>query len=111
MAVALDLLPMERPYRRPDDARVVRTIGDDVEEFNGVPVWNSNIVRFGGRDFIFSHRAILTFVVMSACNAACKFCSNEITFTPSGPYLRNDARVWVPSSVVDRSTWATSRAT
>ncbi|MFI9842496.1 radical SAM protein [Nonomuraea sp. NPDC051941] len=66
---------------------VLRTIGEKPEKFEGEEFWNCNIVRFGAQTHVVSHRAILTLVVVSACNAACKFCSNEITFTPSGPYL------------------------
>jgi hypothetical protein len=48
---------------------------------------------FEGRYYPISHRAILTLVTVAGCNAACKFCSNEITFTPGGPYLRYDQRL------------------
>ncbi|TDD15093.1 radical SAM protein [Nonomuraea diastatica] len=66
---------------------VIRTIGERPEPFEGEEFWNSNIIRFDAETYVVSHRAILTLVVVSKCNAACRFCSNEITFTPAGPYL------------------------
>ncbi|WP_350352835.1 radical SAM protein [Microbacterium sp. A8/3-1] len=74
-------------YVRPPDAQVIRTIGAAFEEVDGVAYQNASVIRYGGREYVFSRRAILTLVVVAACNAACRFCSNEITFTPSGPYL------------------------
>ena len=76
----------------PRERCVLRTIGTEPELIDGTAYRNSNIVLFDGKSYIFSHRAILTLVTSAACNAACKFCSNEVTFTPSGPYLRvNDS--------------------
>jgi molybdenum cofactor biosynthesis enzyme MoaA len=72
---------------------VLRTIGSQPEEFEGQLFWNCNIVSWDGQTYVFSHRAILTIVVVAACNAACRFCSNEITFTPSGPFLKWDERL------------------
>ncbi|MFB6718601.1 radical SAM protein [Kribbella sp. NPDC056345] len=72
---------------------VVQTVGPEGAEIDGRVYQNFNLVEFDGRRFIFSHRAILTLVVIAACNAGCKFCSNEITFTPSGPYLSWNARL------------------
>jgi hypothetical protein len=66
---------------------VLRTIGAEPQEHAGTLYRNCNIVAFDGDEYVFSHRAILTLVTTAACNAACKFCSNEITFTPAGPYL------------------------
>lgn len=63
------------------------------EEHEGAVYWNCNIVRLDGCTYVLSHRAILTLVVSAACNAACKFCSNEVTFTPPGPFLRYDERL------------------
>lgn len=77
----------------PHDRYVVRTIGPEPDEFEGQRFWNCHILCFDGRTYVFSHRAILTLVVVAACNAACKFCSNEVTFTPSGPFLRWDSRL------------------
>ncbi|MGP3928817.1 radical SAM protein [Nonomuraea sp. KM88] len=71
----------------PHNGEVIRTIGERPELFEGEEFWNSNIVRFDAETYVVSHRAILTLVVVAKCNAACKFCSNEITFTPAGPYL------------------------
>lgn len=68
--------------------RVVRTIGPEGGKHAGAEYRNVNITEFDDRVYVFSHRAILTLVVVSSCNAACKFCSNEITFTPSGPFLQ-----------------------
>jgi molybdenum cofactor biosynthesis enzyme MoaA len=68
--------------------RVRRTIGATPEVYEGEEFWNCNIVDFDSKTYVVSHRAILTLVVVSGCNARCKFCSNEVTFTPSGPYLR-----------------------
>lgn len=73
--------------------RVLRHIGADPETYEGETLWNCSVVEFDGRRFVVSTRAILTMVVVAACNAACKFCSNEITFTPAGPYLRYDERL------------------
>jgi radical SAM family protein/4Fe-4S single cluster protein len=67
---------------------VVRVIGVEPELFEGQEFWSCNIVDFDSKTYVVSHRAILTLVVAAGCNAKCKFCSNEITFTPSGPYLR-----------------------
>ncbi|MEU9509343.1 radical SAM protein [Micromonospora sp. NPDC048170] len=73
--------------------RVIHTIGETPEEFDGETYWNAKIIEFDGATYVFSKRAILTMVVVAACNAACHFCSNEITFTPSGPYLKYDERL------------------
>lgn len=72
----------------PHTGRVVRTIGATPESFDGEEFRNCNVIEFDSKIYVVSHRAILTLVVASGCNAKCKFCSNEITFTPSGPYLR-----------------------
>jgi molybdenum cofactor biosynthesis enzyme MoaA len=74
-------------------AQIVRRIGSKPETYNGSALWNCNIVEFEGQTFVVSHRAILTVVTVAACNAACRFCSNEITFTPSGRYLFFNDRV------------------
>jgi molybdenum cofactor biosynthesis enzyme MoaA len=71
---------------------ILRTITEP-EVVDGHEYWNCNIVLFDGQTYIFSHRAILTLVTVAACNAACKFCSNEITFTPKSPYLRVGPRL------------------
>ena len=67
---------------------VLHSIGERPERLEDQEFWNCNIVEFDSQIYVVSHRAILTLVVASGCNAKCKFCSNEITFTPSGPYLR-----------------------
>ncbi|MFB7785210.1 radical SAM protein [Streptomyces vinaceus] len=72
---------------------VIRRIGEDFESHDGNSYQNCSIVRFDGADYVFSHRAILTLVTTATCNAACKFCSNEITFTPNGPFLEPNARL------------------
>lgn len=77
----------------PAGRHVVRRIGEAGEVIDSTLFRNCSIIRFDGRDYIFSARAILTMVVVAVCNAACKFCSNEITFTPSGPYLTYDERL------------------
>jgi molybdenum cofactor biosynthesis enzyme MoaA len=66
---------------------IVRRIGEDPESYDGREFWNCNIVDFHGQTYVVSHRAILTVVVVSSCNAGCRFCSNEITFTPAGRFL------------------------
>lgn len=71
----------------------VRTIGEVGETIDGICYRNANLIDFDGRRYVFSHRAILTIVVVSVCNAACKFCSNEITFTPAGQFLEWDKRL------------------
>jgi molybdenum cofactor biosynthesis enzyme MoaA len=68
--------------------RIVRTIGAKSEMIDGREFRRCNVVEFDGRRHIVSHRAILTVVVVSTCNAGCKFCSNEITFTPAGRFLK-----------------------
>jgi Radical SAM superfamily/4Fe-4S single cluster domain len=75
------------------DSAVVRTIGECFEEVEGISYQNASILKFGGHRYIVSHRAILTIVVVAACNAACKFCSNEITFTPTGRYVSFDEKL------------------
>jgi hypothetical protein len=80
------------PETSAGERRIVRRITDP-ELVGGREYWNCNVVRFDGATYIFSHRAILTLVTVAACNAACKFCSNEITFTPSSPYLRYGDRL------------------
>ena len=72
---------------------VIRRIGPSPEVYNGATYWNANVLAFDGQVLIVSHRAILTLVVTAGCNAACRFCSNEITFTPHGPYLTYDERL------------------
>jgi molybdenum cofactor biosynthesis enzyme MoaA len=72
---------------------VVHYIGQTPELYNGKTYWNASVVAFDGLTFVISHRAILTLVTTTGCNAACHFCSNEITFTPNGPYLKYDERV------------------
>jgi len=69
------------------ERHIVRTIGPDPERFGEAEFRNCNVVEFDGRTHVVSHRAILTVVVVSTCNAGCKFCSNEITFTPAGRFL------------------------
>ncbi len=71
----------------PAARRVVRRIGAEFEQVGDGRYQNCNVLHFDGNEYVFSHRAILTLVTTAACNAACKFCSNEVTFTPSGPYL------------------------
>lgn len=71
----------------PTLGRVVRIVGEEGEVIDGTWYKNFNLVEYEGVRHIFSHRAILTLVVTAACNAGCHFCSNEITFTPSGPFL------------------------
>src|SRR5262249_32021091 len=73
--------------------RVLRSIGATGDVVDGTWFRNCNIVEFDGVSYVFSHRAILTVVVVSKCNAACRFCSNEITFTPSGPFLEWNERL------------------
>ncbi|MGW0358953.1 radical SAM protein [Nocardia nova] len=68
-------------------------IGEAGTTIDGVEYKNCNIVQFDGHSYIFSHRAILTVVVLSKCNAACHFCSNEITFTPAGRTLEWNSAV------------------
>jgi Radical SAM superfamily/4Fe-4S single cluster domain len=71
----------------------VRVIGREFEDVDGFAYQNASVIRYQGGQHVFSHRAIFTIVVMAACNAACKFCSNEITFTPSGRYVAFDAKL------------------
>jgi len=73
--------------------RIVRVIGERPERVDGVEYRRCNVVLFDGRTYVLSHRAILTLVVLSSCNAGCRFCSNEITFTPAGGYLEWDDRL------------------
>ena len=68
--------------------RIVHVIGKNTETFAGKKYWNCNLIEFDGQTHVVSHRAILTLVVTAGCNAGCKFCSNYVTFTPSGPFLR-----------------------
>src|SRR3569833_4110578 len=72
---------------------VLRRIGRDFEQVGEHRYQNCNVMAFDGREYVFSHRAILTLVTTATCNAACKFCSNEITFTPNGPYLEPSERL------------------
>lgn len=73
--------------------RVIRKIGSDFETIGDHSYRNCSVIHFDGREYVFSHRAILTLVTTAGCNAACKFCSNEVTFTPSGPYLSHNDRL------------------
>lgn len=73
--------------------RLIRTVGEAGTEIDGTWYQNFNLVEFDGAQYVFSHRAILTLVVTAACNAGCHFCSNEITFTPSGPFLEWNDRL------------------
>ncbi|MFL4910555.1 radical SAM protein [Streptomyces sp. MMS24-I2-30] len=71
--------------------RIIRSVGEAGVEVDGTWYQNFNLVEYDDVEYVFSHRAILTLVVTAACNAGCHFCSNEIIFTPSGPFLeRND---------------------
>jgi len=72
---------------------VLRRIGETFEAHDGRQYQNCNIMAFDGRQYVFSHRAIMTLVTTATCNAACRFCSNEITFTPDGPYLEPTDRL------------------
>lgn len=71
----------------------LRQIGKEPEEYAGTTYWNANVVSLQDHIYVVSHRAILTLVTTSGCNASCSFCSNEITFTPSGPYLTFNDRL------------------
>ncbi len=77
----------------PDERRVVRRIGERFEDVAGRSYQNCSVIAFDGEYYVFSHRAILTLVTTATCNAACSFCSNEVTFTPNGPYLECDDRL------------------
>jgi MoaA/NifB/PqqE/SkfB family radical SAM enzyme len=74
-------------------AQILQVIGNSFEFVGGVAYQNATVLRFADRQYIVSHRAILTVVVSSTCNAACKFCSNEITFTPNGRFAIFDERL------------------
>jgi molybdenum cofactor biosynthesis enzyme MoaA len=96
-------VPLPQPRVRPSvptpapavaaGRRVVRRIGEEGEVIDGTLFRNCTVIHFDGHEYIFSARAILTLVVVAACNAACNFCSNEITFTPAGPFLGFDERL------------------
>ncbi|HDR7544572.1 radical SAM protein [Bacillus sp. CH_442] len=58
------------------------------EVYKGTRYWNANLIEFEGKEYIVSHKAILTLVTVSSCNAACKFCSNDITYNPNGSYMK-----------------------
>jgi len=73
--------------------RVLRRIGPDPEELDGRVYWNATVVEFDGRRHVVSHNAILTLVTVNGCNAACRFCSNEVTFMATGPFLAWDRRL------------------
>ena len=75
-----------------EDSVVVR-IGKEPQYYNGAPYRNTTVVNYRGRNYPISHKAILTLVTVAGCNAACKFCSNEITFTPGGRYLEYDEKL------------------
>lgn len=68
--------------------KIVRLIGNSPENVCGHDYANSKLVEYQGKHWVVSNKAILTVVVAKACNSSCKFCSNEITFTPDKPYLR-----------------------
>jgi len=57
------------------------------EEYKGTRYWNANLIKFEDKEYIVSDKAILTLVTVASCNAACKFCSNDITFHPNGKYM------------------------
>jgi molybdenum cofactor biosynthesis enzyme MoaA len=75
------------------DRTVLRHIGPQPERYCAGTYWNATVVRFDGAVYVISRRAILTLVTIAGCNANCRFCSNEITFTPGGRFLRFDERV------------------
>jgi molybdenum cofactor biosynthesis enzyme MoaA len=81
------------PMQRPSERRVVHRIGSTPENYSDEVYWNASVVAFDGAEYVISRRAILTLVTIAGCNAACKFCSNEITFTTKGPYLTHGARL------------------
>ncbi|MFF1442751.1 radical SAM protein [Streptomyces sp. NPDC058295] len=87
MTVSQGITSAERPAIADHARYVVRRIGPAMEEYNGRLYQNCSVLHFDGAEYLFSHRAIFTLVTTASCNAACKFCSNEITFTPNGPYL------------------------
>jgi molybdenum cofactor biosynthesis enzyme MoaA len=80
-------LPEAKPEWGEQPRRIVRSVEAEPQLIDGREFRNCNVVDFDGHTYIVSHRAILTIVVASVCNAGCKFCSNEITFTPAGRFL------------------------
>lgn len=71
----------------------LKKVFKEPEDYNGVRYWNANLIEFEGNEYIVSHKAILTLVTISMCNAACKFCSNDITFTPNGKFLQHNEKL------------------
>ena len=69
---------------------ILKRIGPEGQEIDGILYKNANIVRFEGKEYIVSHKAILTITVTEKCNAGCKFCFNGITNTPEGPFVSTD---------------------
>jgi hypothetical protein len=65
--------------------RVVAVFGNDGGVWQGTPFRNATVVCFDGHQYVVSHKAILTVNVTAACNAACGFCFNGITFFPEEP--------------------------
>lgn len=67
---------------------IIHKIGERTEQIGEYEYRNSKVVRFEGKTWVVSDKTILTVVALSACNSACQFCSNGVTFTPRGRYLK-----------------------
>ena len=63
------------------------------ELYRDMSVWNANLIEYEGKEYLISHRAILTVTTTATCNAACPFCYNDITFTPDNKYLNVTSKV------------------
>ena len=67
--------------------RIITRIGEEGRIIDGVSYKNVKVVSFEHHHYIVSDKAILTAVVTPSCNSNCRFCSNHITFTPTGQFL------------------------
>ncbi|WP_240419157.1 radical SAM protein [Paenibacillus periandrae] len=70
--------------------QLIRVFGKEPTEYENGRYWNSNLILFEGKEYIVSHKAVLTVITNATCNASCKFCSNDITFTPGGSYISHE---------------------
>jgi len=74
--------------KEPLSSHVIKVIGSDPVQIQGFEYKNANLLLFEGREYIVSHKAVLTINCTSSCNATCKFCCNGITHMDDGPYVR-----------------------
>lgn len=62
-------------------------IDEQGEFIDGTWYKNAKVINFEDKSYVVSDKAVLTITATSICNAKCKFCYNNITYTPKGRYV------------------------